>query len=166
VTRVLLESGRAIGVEFRQGGETKTRARIVRGHSRWRCDQFAADADAFGIGDPDELAKHGIKASVPVKGVGKNLQDHVVVQVAYGRKSPVHPPRHAARPHRGGTGEDLFFGTGIATDLPGGVASLRASCRMQRCPISSCCSRQRRFQPGHILSRSERRLRMVLAGAS
>jgi 4-pyridoxate dehydrogenase len=77
-----------------------------------------------GIGDPDDLAKHGIKTNVPLKGVGKNLQDHVVVQVAYGRKEPG-PIHHAMRLDRIAVelAKTYFFGTGIATDLPGGVAS-------------------------------------------
>ena len=30
-----------------------------------------------GIGDPEELAAHGIAPAVPLRGVGKNLQDHI-----------------------------------------------------------------------------------------
>jgi choline dehydrogenase/4-pyridoxate dehydrogenase len=124
VTRVLLENGRAIGVEYRRGGETKiARAsrEVVLAGGVINSPQVLM---LSGIGDPDELAKHGINATVPLKGVGKNLQDHVVAQVAYGRKQPG-PIHHAMRLDRIAVelAKTYFFGTGIATDIPGGVAS-------------------------------------------
>jgi 4-pyridoxate dehydrogenase len=124
VARVLLEGDRAIGVEYRKGGETK----IVRASREVILAGGVINSPQVlmlsGIGDPDDLAKHGIKTNVPLKGVGKNLQDHVVVQVAYGRKEPG-PIHHAMRLDRIAVelAKTYFFGTGIATDLPGGVAS-------------------------------------------
>lgn len=41
-----------------------------------------------GIGDPADLAAHGIAVTVPSLFVGKNLQEHVTVDVAYERRSP------------------------------------------------------------------------------
>lgn len=124
VTRVLLENGRAIGVEYRQGGQTKVaraNREVVLAGGVINSPQVLMHS---GIGDPEELAKHGIKTNVPLKGVGGNLQDHVVVQVAYGRKKPG-PIHHAMRLDRIAVEltKTYFFGTGIATDLPGGVAS-------------------------------------------
>jgi 4-pyridoxate dehydrogenase len=124
VTRVLLENSRAIGVEYRQGGETK----IARASREVILAGGVINSPQVlmlsGVGDPDELAKHGIKASVPLKGVGRNLQDHVVAQVAYSRKQPG-PIHHAMRLDRitAELAKTYFFGTGIATDIPGGVAS-------------------------------------------
>jgi 4-pyridoxate dehydrogenase len=124
VTRVLLENGRAIGVEYRQGGETK----IARANREVILAGGVINSPHLlmlsGIGDPDELKKHTIKTNVPLKGVGKNLQDHVVVQVSYGRNEPG-PIHRAMRLDRIAVelAKTYFFGTGIATDIPGGVAS-------------------------------------------
>ena len=46
-----------------------------------------------GIGDPETLRAHQIPVNVALPGVGHNLQDHVSVTVAYGRKEP--GPLHA-----------------------------------------------------------------------
>jgi choline dehydrogenase/4-pyridoxate dehydrogenase len=124
VTRVLLEGGRAVGVEYRKGGETK----IARAGREVILAGGVINSPHVlmlsGIGDPDELAKHDIKVKVPLKGVGKNLQDHVVVQVAYARKEPG-PIHRAMRLDRIAVelAKTYFFGTGIATDIPGGIAS-------------------------------------------
>ncbi len=124
VARVLLEGDRAIGVEYRQGGETKiARAgrEVILAGGVINSPQVLM---LSGVGDPDDLAKHGIKTKVPLKGVGKNLQDHVMAPVAYGRKEPG-PIHHAMRLDRIAVelAKSYFFGTGIATDIPGGVAS-------------------------------------------
>ena len=42
-----------------------------------------------GIGDPDDMAKHGVKVRHELPGVGKNLQDHLEVYVQYACKKPV-----------------------------------------------------------------------------
>ncbi len=123
-TRVLLAGARAAGVEYRQSGETKfARAgrEVLLAGGVINSPQLLM---LSGIGDPEELKSHGIKTQVPLKGVGKNLQDHVVVQVAYGRKEPG-PIHRAMRLDRilVELAKTYFLGTGIATDLPGGVAS-------------------------------------------
>jgi choline dehydrogenase/4-pyridoxate dehydrogenase len=124
VTRVMLEGARATGVEYRQGGEAK----VARAGREVLLAGGVINSPQVlmlsGIGDPEELKGHGIKAQVALKGVGKNLQDHVVVQVAYGRKEPG-PIHRAMRLDRimVELAKTYFFGTGIATDLPGGVAS-------------------------------------------
>ena len=41
-----------------------------------------------GIGDPDALRAHGIEVKVALRGVGKNLQDHISASVAYKRREP------------------------------------------------------------------------------
>ncbi|HTS39789.1 MAG TPA: GMC family oxidoreductase N-terminal domain-containing protein [Xanthobacteraceae bacterium] len=124
VTRVLIENGRAIGVEYRQGGDTKiARAsrEIILAGGVINSPQILM---LSGIGDPDDLKPLGIKVNLPLKGVGKNLQDHVMVPVAYGRKEPG-PIHRAMRLDRIAIelAKTYFFGTGLATDIPGGVAS-------------------------------------------
>ncbi|MGL1080457.1 GMC family oxidoreductase N-terminal domain-containing protein, partial [Vibrio parahaemolyticus] len=53
-----------------------------------------------GIGDPDELKQHGIKTQVALRGVGKNLQDHVTVMCGYSRKGPQGTIHRAMRADR------------------------------------------------------------------
>ena len=75
-----------------------------------------------GIGDPDALRIHGIAARVPLRGVGRNLQDHMSVGVAYARKEPgpLHVRMRADRIVRD-LASTYLRGEGIANDLPGGV---------------------------------------------
>jgi choline dehydrogenase len=82
-TRILIENGRAVGVEFSQGG-------VVR--------QVHADAEVLlsagavqsphilqlsGVGDPDRLAEAGVPVTHALKGVGENLQDHLDIILSW-----------------------------------------------------------------------------------
>ena len=75
-----------------------------------------------GIGDPEALRAQDMPVKVPLPGVGRNLQDHVSVTVAYARKEP--GPLHAKmRADRIAMelGRAYLRGEGIAADWPGGV---------------------------------------------
>jgi choline dehydrogenase-like flavoprotein len=48
-----------------------------------------------GIGDPGQLAGHGIKVAAALPGVGKNLQDHLSVLADFARR--VQPGRLSRR---------------------------------------------------------------------
>jgi choline dehydrogenase/4-pyridoxate dehydrogenase len=126
VSRVLLENGRAAGVEYRRRGEAVTahaeREVIVAG-GVINSPQLLM---LSGIGDPDALRRHGIKAEVPLKAVGKNLQDHVTVQVTFARRPPSGALQRAMRLDRLALelGRTYFLGgSGIASDIPGGITS-------------------------------------------
>ena len=73
VSRVLIEAGHAVGVEYRKGGETTvaraSREVIVAGGVINSPQVLMLS----GIGDPDALRGHGIKSKVPLKGVGKEF---------------------------------------------------------------------------------------------
>lgn len=82
-TRVLIEGGHAVGVEYICGGETQT-IRAAR--------EVILSAGAFlspqllmlsGIGPADTLRSHGIAVVADVPGVGQNLHDHLLLPVAY-----------------------------------------------------------------------------------
>ncbi len=125
VTRVLIENGRAVGVEYRQGSETVT-ARASR--EVLLCGGVINSPQVLmlsGIGDPDALRAHGIAAQVPLKGVGQSLQDHVTVMISFARKGPPGTIHRTMRADR--IALDLaktwFLGTGVSTDIPGGMAS-------------------------------------------
>jgi choline dehydrogenase-like flavoprotein len=119
-TRVMLEHGRAVGVEYRQDGQT----RVARADREVLLSGGVINSPQLlmlsGIGDPDELRPHGIKVQAEARGVGKNLQDHVMAPLAYRRKErgPFH---HHMRIDRIALelAKCYFFGTGFATDLPG-----------------------------------------------
>ena len=124
VQRVLIEGDRAVGVVYRQNNENKI---AFAGREVILCGGVINSPQVLmlsGIGDPDELKPHGIKVNVPLKSVGRNLQDHVVIQVGYRRKEPG-PIHRAMRLDRIAVelARTYFFGSGIATDIPGGVAS-------------------------------------------
>jgi 4-pyridoxate dehydrogenase len=81
-----------------------------------------------GVGDPQVLRAHGIPINVPLPGVGQNLQDHVSVTVANGRKEP--GPLHGKlRADRIAVklGRAYLRGEGIAADWPGGVMAFLKS---------------------------------------
>jgi choline dehydrogenase/4-pyridoxate dehydrogenase len=128
-TNIVLANGRAVGVTYRQGGETRT-ARADK-EVLLCCGVINSPQllNLSGIGDPAELDAVGIRTQVAVPGVGKNLQDHISAAVSYRRREPG-PLHRSMRVDR--IGRELarayFFGKGIATDLPSGsMAFLKSS---------------------------------------
>lgn len=97
VTRILIEDGRATGVEYR--GPDGTTGRLNAGnvvmaagalHTPWLLM-------LSGIGPGEEISGKGVGVIRPRKGVGRNLQDHVNIAVsAYIRA----PAREASVPRR------------------------------------------------------------------
>nr|MBV6630788.1 choline dehydrogenase [Oceanococcus sp. HetDA_MAG_MS8] len=84
VTRVLVEDGRAVGVELRNERGQLERLRVN--------DQVVLAGGAInspqllmlsGIGDPDELKQHNIPLVHALPGVGHNLQDHLDYILSY-----------------------------------------------------------------------------------
>ncbi len=83
VRSIVFEGGRAVGVRYRRGGQEDT-ARAER--------EVILSAGAIGsphlmllsgIGPADELRAAGVPVVADAPGVGKNLQDHLLVSVAY-----------------------------------------------------------------------------------
>lgn len=81
--RVVIEDGRAVGVEYVQDGVVRV-ARARR--------EVIVSAGSFsspkvlmlsGVGPADELAQHGIEMKVESPGVGRNLQEHSVGSLIY-----------------------------------------------------------------------------------
>jgi len=81
-TRILTEGRRAVGVEYRQGGELR-QLRATR--EVLLCAGALLSPQLLllsGIGAPDQLSQHGIGVVHDLPGVGMHLHDHVdVVQV-------------------------------------------------------------------------------------
>jgi len=82
VLRVVIEQGRATGVEIRQGGATRTlqaRREVLLCAGALQSPQLLM---LSGIGDAAELQSHGIAVQHHAPGVGRHLHDHLdVVQV-------------------------------------------------------------------------------------
>jgi 4-pyridoxate dehydrogenase len=127
--RVLIERGRAAGVEYLVGGERRTaraEREVILAGGVVNSPQLLM---LSGIGDPETLRAHELPVNAPLPGVGQNLQDHVSVTVAYGRKDPG-PLHHKMRTDRIvlELARGYWRGEGIAADWPGGaMAFLKSS---------------------------------------
>jgi choline dehydrogenase/4-pyridoxate dehydrogenase len=125
-TRVAMDGNRAVGVEYRKNSEPFA---VRASREVLLCGGVINSPHLLmlsGIGDPDALRLQGIKAQVPLRGVGQNLQDHVTVQVQFERRDPPGTIRKAMRLDRIAIAladTYLFGGTGVASDIPGGMAS-------------------------------------------
>ena len=98
VTKVLIEDGRAIGVEYFDGErlyrahphpskvaeperhEVKVRREVILAGGAFNTPQLLM---LSGIGPPEHLKDKGIKVVVPLPGVGKNLQDRYEIGVVH-----------------------------------------------------------------------------------
>ncbi len=90
-TRILVENGKTVGVEYADE-KTKTRKSAQAGREVLLCAgavQSPQILQLSGIGDPEELAKHGIAVVHPLKGVGQNLQDHLDVTMSWECPQPI-----------------------------------------------------------------------------
>ncbi len=89
VTRVVLEAGATTGVEFERNGElhhVTARREVILSAGSFNSPKILM---LSGIGDPAELQSVGVPVRHALKGVGKNLQDHVNIAVAHECKEPV-----------------------------------------------------------------------------
>ncbi|WP_298829325.1 GMC family oxidoreductase [uncultured Piscinibacter sp.] len=81
--KLVLDSKRVIGIEFRQGSERCTaRARIETVLAAGSVGSPGI-LQRSGIGDPDSLQSLGIPVAHALPGVGQNLQDHLQLRSIY-----------------------------------------------------------------------------------
>lgn len=99
VTRLVVERGRAVGIEVRTGSELKTlratREIIVSGGAIGSPHLLLRS----GIGPADEVKAAGVQPVHDLPGVGRNLHDHVDFLLQWLCKEPVTYNR-LLRPHR------------------------------------------------------------------
>ena len=119
--RVVLEHHRAVGVEYRADGRLHT---VHAAREVILCGGAINSPQLLmlsGIGDPDELRAIGIDPVVPLRGVGRNLQDHYATGLFHERRQPG-PFVRVTRADRLGVSlaRAYFAGTGPATDVPSG----------------------------------------------
>jgi choline dehydrogenase/4-pyridoxate dehydrogenase len=129
-TRVVLEGRRAAGIEYLRNGErilVRAEREVILAGGVINSPQLLM---LSGIGDPEELNSHGIPTSIALNGVGRNLQDHISIAVAYARKEPgpLHSMLRLDRMVRE-LGKAYFLGTGVAADSFGGVTAFLRSGR-------------------------------------
>ena len=120
-TRILFDGTRATGVEYVREAKTETAqagVEVILSGGAINSPQLLL---LSGIGDPDQLAQHAIKVRLDLKGVGRNLHDHLLSTVSYASPLPVSHLRYFA-PHRmlmAGL-QYAVFKTGVASE-PGPV---------------------------------------------
>ncbi|HLH93830.1 MAG TPA: choline dehydrogenase [Xanthobacteraceae bacterium] len=121
-TRVLIEKGRAVGVELIRGSGDLARiganAEVILCAGTFNSPQLLM---LSGIGPAAHLAEFGIKTTVDSP-VGKNLQDHLGAYISYERRQPgafhreMRFDRMAVSMLRA-----YLFGRGPGTVVPGGL---------------------------------------------
>jgi choline dehydrogenase-like flavoprotein len=82
-TRILFEGKRAVGVEYRQGDQTRklfARGEVILSSGAFQSPQLLM---LSGVGDATTLATHGVPVVHHAQGVGQNLQDHPDFIFAY-----------------------------------------------------------------------------------
>ena len=119
IQKVMLDKGRATGVRVRAGGRTLelTAAREVV----LSCGTINSPMALMhsGIGDADRLSALGIGVEVDLKGVGRNLQDHMHVQLAHRSKAPDETYDHLRIDKAAiGFAQAALFGTGPFSRFP------------------------------------------------
>ena len=117
--RVLVEKGRATGVEIgRSGRRHRVRAarEVVLSAGTVNSPQILM---LSGIGPPEELGRHGIEVVHDLPGVGRNLQDHVDCVLSYECRQPITLYRDLRADRMvGSIVRGMLFGEGIATTFP------------------------------------------------
>jgi choline dehydrogenase len=88
--RIVIENGKAVGVEISvEGGGPRT---IHADAEVLLCAGAVQSPQVLmlsGVGDPEELGRHGIAVTHELKGVGQNLQDHLDVTLSWECPQPI-----------------------------------------------------------------------------
>ncbi|HEY2444763.1 MAG TPA: choline dehydrogenase [Rhizomicrobium sp.] len=115
-TRVLFEGRRAVGVQYLQRGVSRV--------ARANCETILCGGAVHspqllmlsGVGDAGTLRKFGIPVVCDLKGVGRNLQDHLDCSIQYECREPItlYSQSHPLNAARTGL-QYLLFRSGLAT---------------------------------------------------
>ncbi|RMF31204.1 MAG: hypothetical protein D6765_02125, partial [Bacteroidetes bacterium] len=115
VQRILFKGRRAVGVEFRQGGrvvQVGARAEVVLCAGAFGSPQLLL---LSGIGPGEQLREMGIEVVHPLPGVGRNLQDHLIVGVIMKARVPTLDDAERFPRVLGNLARFLLFGRGPLT---------------------------------------------------
>ncbi|TGN67201.1 alanine-phosphoribitol ligase [Paracoccus liaowanqingii] len=116
VLRVLVENGRAVGVEYAVKGQSRT----IRARQEVILSAGAINTPKLmmlsGIGPADELSRHDITVVHDLPGVGQNLQDHTEISLIYQLNGPHSYDKYKKLHWKGLAGLNyLLFGGGPAS---------------------------------------------------
>ena len=87
--RILFEGDRAVGVEYRQGGQqrqARARREVILCGGAINSPQLLM---LSGVGPADELRALGLPVTADLPGVGRNLQDHIEIYVQHACRQPI-----------------------------------------------------------------------------
>jgi choline dehydrogenase len=87
--RVVVEQGRAIGIEYRQHGKVETvraNREVILSGGTYNSPQLLL---LSGIGPAEELRAMGIRPVLDLPGVGKNLSEHATTYMQFDTKEPI-----------------------------------------------------------------------------
>ncbi|PZR00502.1 MAG: choline dehydrogenase [Cereibacter sphaeroides] len=112
--KVVIENGRATGVEVLQGGTVKVipaRREVVLAASSINSPKLLM---LSGIGPAAHLVEHGIAVAADRPGVGANLQDHLELYLQFASRQPITLYKHWNLWGKATIGAQwLFTGTGL-----------------------------------------------------
>ncbi len=119
-TRVILDGTRATGVEYARGGalhHVSAAREVLLAGGVFNTPQLLM---LSGIGEPDHLREVGVEPRIRLPGVGRNLQDHLSVDVHHARRErgPFHAEMRLDRAALN-MARAYLLGTGPGTVLPG-----------------------------------------------
>jgi choline dehydrogenase/4-pyridoxate dehydrogenase len=127
-TALVFEGTRCVGVEYVRRGAKH----VARAEREVICAGGVINSAQLlmlsGIGDPEELARHGIATRIALPGVGRNQQDHISASLVWSRAGNG-PFADALRLDRIAASLVRAYatGTGFASDVPGGVTAFLKS---------------------------------------
>ncbi len=128
VLRIVFDGTRAVGLEYEHRGSRQVvhaAHEVILAAGVINTPQLLM---LSGVGDPDELERHAIEPRIALRGVGRNLQDHVTAGIAFKRKVPG-PFQRMMRYDRLTLemAKAALVRTGMATDLPStGIGFVRS----------------------------------------
>ncbi len=119
--RVLVDRQRAVGVEYVTNGQSRTaiaECEVILCGGAINTPQLLM---LSGIGDPDHLRAIGVAPTIPLRGVGRNLQDHYATGLLHERRQ-AGPFVRLTRADRLAVAFARAYvsRTGPATDVPSG----------------------------------------------
>lgn len=119
VTRIVIENGRATGVDYVKDGRNFT---VLADREVVLCGGSYASPQILmlsGVGPADHLREMGIEAVLDLPGVGRNLQEHPLVPMGFAGAKPFYFSR-ALRADRMAFGalQWLLTGRGVLSSVP------------------------------------------------
>jgi choline dehydrogenase len=141
-SRVLIEHGRAVGVEYSRAGQrvqARAAREVILAGGTYNSPQLLM---LSGIGPADELRAHGIHPVVDLPGVGRNLSEHPCVMLQFAARSPVTFLRELRYDRAAlSTAQWYLFGTGpFATQINSCNVVIRTAPQLEAPDVQLMCN--------------------------